>query len=1125
MVLVLVALLPASSFATPLDKRQRDVQTIVADALAQLPAATPKTLGQVMSELAATGAEGVETMAGMLVPADRGKNASVEYALSGVVNYVTAAGREKERAGVRKGLAAAIEACTDNANRAFLMAQLQYCSAAEDAPVFIKYLKDPYLSDFAVRGLVSTTGADEAILDLMKNEAAPRAVLAHAAYERRLAAAEPILLSWSDDADRATRSAVLDALSVCGGSASLKVLADAARAENYGWSGEGGATASYFRLLGRLASGDRSKEAVKAAKPLLKNERAYLRGAALDVVLTAEGRQGMPYVLAALKDKDIEVRNAALRSASAFADDAVYAAVVAKMPSLSAEARVDVINWLGARHAASQVGAVVAAVGSECEALALAGIRAAGRIGGEEALEALLAQLNGPRAAEASAALLAFNGKIDAGVRKALDADAATQIRALELASARRMHDVSDRVFALLDSENAALKDAAYDALAGVVGPDDFDRLGDLLEQSQDSRTAKVQTALKRAVEAQAPEKQYEAASARMARSAKPALYYPVLAQAGTADAIALLRKGVGGADRDAAFDALLKVDNPAMIDVLYAMSCKDASLADRALSRYTALVAASGETPVRKYQLYRRALELNPSEKVENQTIRALASVHVFPAFVLAAKYLDDPATAAAAAAAVKTIAAKNGEQLGGEAFVKALEKAQAVYKTLPGADAGYAVDEITELLAKVPAAGYVPVFDGTLEAWTAVTGDPATRAALKPKQLAKEQAAADAAAAANWTADASGVKYAGAAPSTIGTKRDYENFEMYFDWKSEGPAGVAVRSIPQIALGAEGGSGALTGNKIHASKPLADADNGAGAWNTMYVRVVDDRVTVVLNGRTVIRNTILENACSPADPAYVRGRIELIGEGAPVEFRDLYIRELPSTPVCELSAEEAAEGFEMLFDGRSLHKWTGNTTDYLPENGTLYVSAQYGGIGNLYTVKEYGDFVLRFEFCFEREGVNNGIGIRTPMGVDAAYYGMEIQILDHDAPIYKNLRVYQQHGSVYGIIPAERVKFGPLGTWNVEEIRAVGDRITVTVNGKVILDGDIREACQGHNVSEDGSRTNPYTVDRKNHPGLFNKRGHIGFLGHGVGIRFRNVRVLDLEAQVAGRPKSMKK
>ena len=204
------------------------------------------------------------------------------------------------------------------------------------------------------------------------------------------------------------------------------------------------------------------------------------------------------------------------------------------------------------------------------------------------------------------------------------------------------------------------------------------------------------------------------------------------------------------------------------------------------------------------------------------------------------------------------------------------------------------------------------------------------------------------------------------------------------------------------------------------------------------------------------------------------------------------------------------------MLFDGRSLHKWTGNTVNYVPLDGTIDVTASYGGSGNLYTVKEYGDFDLRFEFRFLRRGVNNGIGIRTPMGVDAAYHGMEIQILDHDAPIYKNLRIYQQHGSVYGIIPAqEHVVFGDLGTWNTMEIHAVGDRITVTVNGRVILDGDIRQACKGHNVSEDGSKKNPYTVDHRNHPGLFNKKGHIGLLGHGAGIQFRNIRIKSLDAK----------
>ena len=37
---------------------------------------------------------------------------------------------------------------------------------------------------------------------------------------------------------------------------------------------------------------------------------------------------------------------------------------------------------------------------------------------------------------------------------------------------------------------------------------------------------------------------------------------------------------------------------------------------------------------------------------------------------------------------------------------------------------------------------------------------------------------------------------------------------------------------------------------------------------------------------------------------------------------------------------------------------------------------------------------------------------------------------------------------------------------------------------------------------------------MDGKNHPGLFNKKGHLGLLGHGAGIQFRNLRVLDLSA-----------
>lgn len=231
--------------------------------------------------------------------------------------------------------------------------------------------------------------------------------------------------------------------------------------------------------------------------------------------------------------------------------------------------------------------------------------------------------------------------------------------------------------------------------------------------------------------------------------------------------------------------------------------------------------------------------------------------------------------------------------------------------------------------------------------------------------------------------------------------------------------------------------------------------------------------------------------------------------------EIRNI-LSSLKPVEVFQLSDEEKKLGYEVLFDGTDLSKWVGDKVGYTAVNGCINVTASYGDSKNLYTEKEYTDFILRFDFCFEKAGVNNGVGIRTPMGVDAAYHGMcEVQVLDHDAPIYANLKPYQVHGSVYGIVPAKRIVHKPLGEWSTMEIRVVGDNVKVTVNGEVITDANVRKATKGHDVAPDGSNKNPYTVDGRNHPGLFNKKGHVGFLGHGAGLKYRNVRILDLSAR----------
>ena len=920
-ILALAAWLPWSVAAQ--DARMRTSETIIADALNQLPASEKKVFDEVMGELASTGAEGIAQVADMLVPASEGKNAIVEYALNGVVAYVTTPGKEAEKAIVRKGLIQALDACKDNPNKAFLLTLLRMCGEAEDAPVFVKYLNDEYLAEWAISGLTTIKGTEEVLLDLMKKEAATKAMLAHAAGLKKMTVAEPILLAWLKGADASTARAIYQSLAQCGTSLSIPVLGKAAKNVGYEWEASD-ATAAYLRLLQKLVGEGRGKEAGAAAKALLKaTDKSHVKGAALDVIVAVAGKKALPLVSAAIKGDDRAYRVNALRLSESIADEAWYA-TVAKMLQGKAEASVkaDILNWLGTNHVASQVNAVAAQMGVADEEVALAAIKAAGKIGGDVALESLIAQLGGKHSEAAEKALLAFNGMVDLGIMKALDAEKNVLLPALRIASARSMDESADKVFTLLDSEDVAISEAAYAALAGVVEPKDFSRLSLLLEKGY--QIFAVQKAMKQALLPLAKEDQLAAIQPCMSKAANPSLYYPVLAQVGNTQAIAEIRKGYEGNAKQAAYEALLTIDNAEMIPVLFEMAQTDKANSQAILNRYTDLVSKSAQKPIQQFQSYSQALELATDVKLQNRLIGLLGGTHAYQALLIVEPYMDNQPTAEAAAGAVRTIVSKNIETLGGEQIRAMLKKAITCFEAVGDADAGYAIDDIKAMLEKLP--------------------------------------------------------------------------------------------------------------------------------------------------------------------------------------------EMETSPKYELSAEEAKQGFEILFDGEDMSKWTGNTIDYVPMNGAICVSANYGNGGNLYTKKTYSDFIFRFEFCFMKEGVNNGVGIRTPMGVDAAYEGMEIQILDHDAPIYKNLREYQVHGSVYGIIPAKRIKSPKLGTWNTEEIVVKGDRIKVTVNGEVILDGNIRKACKGNNVSKDGSKTNPYTVDKKNHPGLFNKSGHIGFLGHGEGLKLRNVRIKDL-------------
>jgi hypothetical protein len=67
----------------------------------------------------------------------------------------------------------------------------------------------------------------------------------------------------------------------------------------------------------------------------------------------------------------------------------------------------------------------------------------------------------------------------------------------------------------------------------------------------------------------------------------------------------------------------------------------------------------------------------------------------------------------------------------------------------------------------------------------------------------------------------------------------------------------------------------------------PKMNADAKPGEWNRMFITMVGDRLTVKLNGQTVIENAQLPGVAP-------RGPIALQHHGDPIEFANLFIREL---------------------------------------------------------------------------------------------------------------------------------------------------------------------------------------------------------------------------------------
>lgn len=199
---------------------------------------------------------------------------------------------------------------------------------------------------------------------------------------------------------------------------------------------------------------------------------------------------------------------------------------------------------------------------------------------------------------------------------------------------------------------------------------------------------------------------------------------------------------------------------------------------------------------------------------------------------------------------------------------------------------------------IASPPPAGFRDLLEDGLSAWQGFTADAPVRARMSEDERSAAQSPADERMRAHWTVNDDGVLHFDGGGDSLVSKEDYRNFELHVEWKvqSGGDSGIYLRGMPQVQIWAnEGGSGGLYNNATHPRLPLVIADKPVGEWNAFRIIMIGDRVTVYLNDRLVVDNTVLENIWNRAAGIPARGAIELQAHGTPLWFRNIHLRELP--------------------------------------------------------------------------------------------------------------------------------------------------------------------------------------------------------------------------------------
>ncbi len=386
-----------------------------------------------------------------------------------------------------------------------------------------------------------------------------------------------------------------------------------------------------------------------------------------------------------------------------------------------------------------------------------------------------------------------------------------------------------------------------------------------------------------------------------------------------------------------------------------------------------------------------------------------------------------------------------------------------------------------------------------------------------------------------------------------SVWSERSYRNFTFYVDWriketpyinprvpiimhnglhkKNENGEPITI-SVPDsdsgILLRGQGksqvniwcwptGSGEVYGYRMDeempanvraAVVPKINADHHIGEWNSYKISVIGEHLTVVLNGKTVIKNAWLPNL--PAE-----GPIGLQHHGSKrdgkwvsppslVQFKNIYIEELPDI-LTSMDQHPNSTEWESLF-GVDLSRADAPKEVWSMDDGGVFTASKDEAI---WSTRMYENYILDLEFKTEH-GTNSGVVVHCTDKKEWIPNSLEIQIADDYAKKWAESPKSWQCGAVFGRLGASKSNVNKPGEWNRYTIVCQGRMIHVMLNGEWVTHMNM-DLWLDPKVNPDGSDI-PKWLSKP--AAYLAEKGYIGLQGKhaDASIFFRNVRIKEL-------------